>query len=398
MTNKQIDYSFYTLLLVYSAILLFAANSLGLSLKETNIFYTENHSILWYLTHISTHFLGTNNIGIRFPFILFYILSVLLAYLSTDDYFTKKTDRLISIVVFMLLPGLTSAALLVDISIIVVFCILLYLYLFKLFGKEYYILLLLFLFVDDSFTVLYLALFFYSLRKKDNLLLIISLCLFAISMYMYNFNFAGHPKGYFLDTFGIYASIFSPIIFLYFFYVLYRVSIKGNKDLYWYIAFTSIILSLLFSLRQKIDIADFAPYVVIAVPLMVKTFLHSYRIRLKIFRFKHKLFANIMVILLVVNSFILLFNKPIYIFLNNPKKHFAYKFHFVDELALKLKQLNINKVNCEDKNLQKRLDYYGVTFGNKYFLSEKEIPIYNKQIKINYFNKTVKSYYIVLQK
>ena len=215
---------------------------------------------------------------------------------------------------------------------------------------------------------------------------------------MYDFNIGGHPKGYFLDTFTIYASIFSPIIFLYFFYTIYRVSIKDEKDLYWYIAVTSLFLSFIFSLRQRIDIADFAPYVVIAVPLMVKTFLHSYRIRLKEFRFKHKVFANIMLTILVLNTIILLFNKPLYAFLNKPSTHFAYKFHIVDDLAKELKLMDIKNVHSDDKNLQKRLDYYGVTFGNKYFITDKKIPIYSKKIDIIYFNKIVKTYYIMLQK
>ena len=217
-------------------------------------------------------------------------------------------------------------------------------------------------------------------------------------MYMYNFDIGGHPKGYFLDTFAIYASIFSPIIFIYFFYTIYRVISKGDKDLYWYIAITSLFLSFIFSLRQRIDIADFAPYVVIAVPLMVKTFLHSYRIRLKEFRLKHKLFANIMLFILVLNTLTLLFNKPLYAFLNNPSDHFAYKFHIVDDLANKLKSMNINKIKTNDKNLQKRLDYYGVTFGNKYFITDNKIPIYSKKIDIIYFNTVVKTYYIMLQK
>jgi len=398
MTKKQINFTFYTVLFVYSGILVLVANSLGLSLKETNIFYNENNSILWYITHISTHFLGTNNIGIRLPFIIIYIFTVILAFLLSDDYFSRPSDRLISIFIFMLLPGLVSASLLIDISIIVVWCVLLYLYLFKLYGKEYYILLVLFLFIDNSFAILYLALFFYSLQKKDNVLLVISLILFALSMYMYNFDIGGHPKGYFLDTFAIYASIFSPIIFMYFFYTIYRVVSKGDKDLYWYIAITSLLLSFIFSLRQRINIADFAPYVVIAVPLMVKTFLHSYRIRLKEFRLKHKLFANIMLFVLILNTLILLFNKPLYAFLNKPSEHFAYKFHIVDDLAKKLKLMNINKIYTEDKNLQKRLDYYGVTFGNKYFITDRKTPKYSKKIDIIYFNTIVKTYYIMLQK
>jgi len=398
MTNKRIDISFYFILSLYSFLLFYTASTFSLSSKEIEIFYSNEHNLLWYITHISTHFLGTTNLGIRFVFIIFYILSVIIAYLLTDDYFSKPIDRLISILIFMALPGLNSAAILIDNSIIVVFCILLYLYLFKLYGKEYYSLLFLFLIIDNSFVVLYLALFFYSMKKKDNVLLAISLFLFAASMYMYGFEIDGRPKGYFLDTFAIYATIFSPVIFIYFFYTMYRVAIKEEKDLYWYIAATSLLLSFIFSLRQRIDIADFAPFVVIAVPVMVKLFLHSYRIRLRDYRKKHNLFARVMLLVLFVNIYLLLFNKVIYLFLDNPKDHFAYKFHGTSQLASKLKEYGINNINCTNKKLQKQLDYYGVTYGNKYILTSEERPNTYKTITINYFNKDIKNYYILLQK
>jgi len=398
MLEKRINLSFYFILACYSFLLIYISNTFSLSIKEIDIFYSHEHTFLWYLTHISTHFFGTNNIGVRLPFIIFYILSVLLAYLLTDDYFKKPIDRLISIIIFMALPGLNSAAILIDNSIIVVFCILLYLYLFKLYGKEYYILLFLFLIIDNSFAILYLALFFYSLKKKDNVLLVISLLLFAISMYMYGFIIEGRPKGYFLDTFAIYTSIFSPIIFLYFFYTIYRVGIKEEKDLYWYIATTSLLLSFIFSLRQKIDISDFAPYVVIAVPVMVKLFLHSYRIRLRNFRKKHIIFARLMFLFLFLNTFLLLFNSVIYVFLNNPSKHFAYKYHGTQELAVELKNMGIFKIYTNDNELQKQLDFYGVTKGNKYTLSKVKNDNYYKVIRIKYFDQKIKNYYILLQK
>jgi len=398
MIEKRINLSFYFLLASYSLLLVYVANNFSLSPKEIEIFYSNKHDLLWYLTHISTHFLGTNNIGIRLPFIIFYILSVVLAYLLTDDYFKFQSDRLISISIFMVLPGLTSAAILVDSSIIVVFCILLYLYLYKLYGKEYYLLLFLFLIIDNSFAILYLSLFFYSLKKRDNVLLVLSLILFAISMYMYGFSIQGHPKGYFLDTFAIYASIFSPVLFFYFFYTIYRVTIKEEKDLYWYIAITSLLLSFVFSLRQKINISDFAPFVVIAVPVMVKLFLHSYRIRLRDFRTKHILFARIMILTLLLNTFLLIFNNVIYIFIDNPKKHFAYKYHGTQELAYKLKNMGIDKIKCQNKKLQKQLDFYSVTKGSKYYLSQSKEDNYFKVIYIKYFDKKIKTYYILLQK
>ena len=398
MSQRKLNLTFIALLAVDFILLLYVANSLSISTKEVNIFYSSNFNLLGYLTHISTDIFGQNNIALRLPFILFYIGSVVLAYLLTDDYFVKPVDRFISIIIFMLLPGINSAALLIDSSIIVIFCVLLYLYLFKLYGKEYYLLLVIFLFIDNSFAILFLSLFFYSLYKKDNILLVISLLLFGISMQMYGFEIGGRPRGYFIETFGIYASIFSPILFLYFFYTLYRVAIKGERDLYWYIAFTSLGLSLLFSLRQKVDIVDFAPFVVISIPLMVKLFLHSFRVRLKIFRKNHYIFAKVMLSVLIINLIVLLFNKPLYLLISNPSKHFANKFHITKELSDELKKDNISKVLCENKDLQKKLTFYGVTKGNRYYLSESKQSNYYRKIDIDYYDKVVKSYYILLLK
>lgn len=398
MTTKQINFIFYILLILNSLFLSYISTTFSISIKDSEIFYSTQHNILWYLIHFSTTILGQTTFALRLPFIIFYILSVLLLYILTDSYFRKPIDRLISIVIFMVLPGLISASILINSSIIVVFSILLYLYLYKLNLKLSYILLVLYLFIDNSFMILYLSLFFYAISKKDRLLAIVSFLLFFISNYMYQFAIDGRPEGYFLDTFAIYISIFSPILGLYFFYILYRVATKGQKDIFWYIASTSLLVSLVLSLRQRIDISDFAPYVVIAIPLMVKVFMYSYRVRLKEFRYKHKLFVKIMLLVLGINTIILLFNKPIYFILDNPLKHFSHKFHISEQLSKKLKEQNIFGVICEDDNLQKQLKFYNVTKSSNYILTNKKVDDYYKKIDIKYGKKVIATYYILLRK
>ena len=392
MNNLRYNLIFVGLLFLNFLVLLFSANDFSISYGEATIFF-QNNTLLSYLIDISTSIFGQNDIALRLPFILFYIGSVIISYLLTDDYFKKQSYRLISIIIFMLLPGVVSAALLVNSAIMVIFFTLLYLYLFKLTSKEHYWLLVVMLFVDNSFAIMYLALFFYSLKKKDNMLLIVSLILFGISMQMYGFDSGGKPRGYFIDTFNMYASIFSPVIFLYFFYTLYRIGLKGEKDLYWYISFTALIFSLILSLRQKILIDDFAPFVVISIPLMVKLFLHSYNVRLPRFRKNHQRFAIFGLLILSLNFLILIFNKPLYFILPNPNKHFAIKYHFAKELALYLKAHNIHKVLCQDYKLQKRLKFYGIEDGNKIYVTS----IYHKDylpIEIKYLNKTIYTYYM----
>ena len=394
MSSSRVNIAFTVLLIADFVLLLFTADSFSISYKEASIYF-DQHNLLSFLTNFSTSIFGQNDIALRLPFILFYIASVIVLYLLTDDYFKKESDRLASIIIFMLLPGVNSAALLVNEAILVIFFTLLYLYLFKLTKKEHYWLLFICLFVDNSFAIMYLALFFYSLQKKDNTLLIVSLLLFGASMQMYGFDTGGRPRGYFIETFGIYASIFSPIIFFYFFYSMYRIAIKGERDLYWYISFTALAFSLLFSLRQKVYLEDFAPFVVIAIPLMVKLFMHSFRVRLPQFRKNHYIFEVVSLSFLLINFLVFVINKPLYLALEDSQKHFAVNYHIAKELSVQLKSKNINSVLCEDMQMQHRLKYYSIQKGNKIYLTKRSGYDFSDKISINYYGKNIKDFYLV---
>ena len=382
------------LLLFHFLILLFATNDFSLSYKEVELYFS-NDGLIGKVSNIFTPLFGQNDFAVRLPFILFYLASSVLFYLLTNNYFKKEWDRVISVAIFMMLPGVNSAALLLNESIIVIFCTLLYLYLYKINKKKYYnhILLAFFIFIDNSFAIFYLSLFFYSLNKKDNFLLVYSLILFGISMSIYGFDVMNKPKGYLIDTFGIYASIFSPLLFLYFFYSLYRVGIKFEKDIYWYISMTALGLSLIFSLRQRVDIEDFAPFVVIAIPIMVRLFFHSYRVRLKEYRVKHKIVTNIVIGVLIINFLVFIFNKSLYLFLDVPKKHFAYNYHIAKELASKLKAKNINKLYTKDYKLQRRLLFYGIGYDTNISLVKSK-DNEKSNIDISYYNRVIDRFFL----
>ena len=394
MTLNRFNLSFVGLLLLHFTILIVIVDSFSISSSEADIYFNQSN-ILSFITNFSTSLFGQNDFALRVPFILFYLGSSILLYLLTDDYFRSSWDRVICLSIFMILPGVNSAALLVNESIIVIFGTLLYLYLYKRFQKEHYFLLVLFLFIDNSFAILFLALFFYSLKKKDNLLLVVSLILFGISMSMYGFDFGGRPRGYLIDTFGIYATIFSPLLFLYFFYSLYRVGIKLEKDIFWYIAITALYLSLIFSLRQRIDIEDFAPFVVIAIPIMVKLFMHSLRVRLREFRKLHYLIATITLTILLINFLVFSFNKYIYLVLENPNNHFANDYHIAKELSIKLKQLGINEISTNDKSMALRLKFYDINYGKDTYITSSKPEYSDKIIDISYNDKVISKYYLI---
>ena len=392
-TNKY-NYYFYSLLSALVIVLLFVSNTLSISYKEAlNVFV--NTSVLTYVTNTSLYIFGQNDIALRLPFIIFYILSVILMYKITDKYFTYERDRLISICIFMLLPGVLSASLLVNSAIIVTFLTLLYLYYYKKTNNHSYLLLCLFVFIDNSFAILFLALFFYSIKDKKSILPWVSLILFVLSMYIYGFSTIGKPRGFFLDTFAIYASIFSPLLFIYFFYTIYRIGFKEKeKSLIWYISTTALLLSFIFSFRQRVYIEDFAPYVVIALPLMLKIFFHSYRIRLKEFRKNHNIGVFLVLFMLFLNVFFTIVNKPLYLVLPNPKKHFVYKYHFVKELAAELKKNKIDMIYSNDDELLLRLRFYGIKKGKKHFISLKEFDGYKLKMTVSYYNRKLYKVFI----
>ncbi len=394
-TNNKYKYYFYSSLLFLTFILLFKATySLSISYKEAlNVFV--NNSVLSLITNTSIYILGQNDLALRLPFILFYAFSIIIMYKITENYFKYEKDRYISIIVFMILPGVLSASLLVNSAIVIIFFTLLYLYYYHKYNKHSYLLLLLFLFIDNSFAVLYLALFFYSLKNKDTKLIYISLILFSLSMYIYGFSTGGKPRGFLVDTFAIYATVFSPFLFLYFLYTMYRSWIKDERTLIWYISITALLLSLIFSFRQRIYIEDFAPYVVISLPYMLKTFFHAYRVRLKEFRTNYNILAFLVVLMLSINVILTFVNKPLYLILPNANKHFVYQYHFIKELVEELSARGINSVTTDDEELSLRLRFYHIQKGDDYFLTLKNYDYPSERISIKYYGKEVFVAYLI---
>jgi hypothetical protein len=199
----------------------------------------------------------------------------------------------------------------------------------------------------------------------------------------------GVPKGYFLDILGVYSAIFSPIVFVYLFYVLYRRFISQQRDQVWFIATTAFMISLMLSFRQKINLEYFAPYLMVALPLAAQTFVSSYRIRLKLFRKKYKAMFFIALAFLVLNSMVVVLNKELYLLLKNPKKHFIYSMDIAAPLARELKKQGVDCIKSDSK-MQLRLRYYGI--GECQEQQLKTLPLHNTQgadVTIRYKEKVL---------
>jgi len=375
--------------------LLIQINELSISYYETQVMHGDI-SILQILVNTSIFLFGKNDFALRFPMLLLHIMSVLLLYKISKKYLKMKRNRLWLVLIFVLLPGTLSSAIIVNEAGLIIFGLLLFVYIYENYSKNYlFILSIIYLFVSGGFVYLYISMMIYALYKKDYKLFIFNLTLTFLSLIIFGINTHGTPRGHFLDSLGLYAAIFSPIIFIYLFYVLYRRYLTKEINLLWFIATITLIFSLLLSFRQKVNIEYLAPYLMVSLPLIAQTFEHSYRVRLNIFRKKYRLVFTLSLIILLINSSVIFFNKYLYNFIQNPQKHFSYNMHVAKELAQNLKNKNITCIST-NKRMQERLNFYGVTKCNKYILREsfyfntdkENVTISYKNVPVYFANVT----------
>lgn len=378
-TPKQLLIGF--LALDYIFLLLYGA-SMSISSWEADVIF-NSESLLNTPLNLSFWIFGQNDFALRSPFITLHMINLILLYNFSKQMLKKESDALLTVFIYSILPGVNSSALVVDKAGVVIFFTLLFLNLFSKYRNIALGLLIPLFFIDQGFLLLFFALIFYAVARKDKEVLIISLIGFTINYYLFGFETHGKPQGHFIEIFGIYGAIFSPLVFLYYIYSLYWFLIKYKKPLpiIWYISFIVFILSIILSLRQTIEMEDFAAYSVIGVPLIVYSMMHSYRVRLPQHRKKTAVVFYVIMGTLFLNTALTFFNKPLYLTLDNPKKHFAYPHHFTSELADRLKAKGVYSVRADRESLQKRLKFYGIAQGGARlsefsFHGAKEISIH----------------------
>lgn len=379
------------ILVIDTLLLSFQIGELSISYDET-ILLNGDFSFLQLLIKTSFLIFGQNDFALRFPMIFMHVMSVILLYDITKEYIKLERNRIWLILVFVLLPGVMSSAIVVNKAGFILFGLLLFVYAYKRFSQRfYYPLLIFYMFVEGNFVYLFMALSLFSLFTKNGNFLILNTILIASSLFLYGIDVHGSPRGFFLDSLGLYAAIFTPIIFIYLFYVLYRKLLTKDIDILWFIAAITLVLSLLLSFRQKIAIEYFAPYIVLSLPLVAQTFEHSYRVRLNQFRKNYKIIFIVSLVFLFINSSVVFFNKYLYLVVQQPRKHFTYKMHVAKELAAELKNRGIECVETGTK-MAPRLEFYGVTKCNKQLLEENYLhPSHLDDVTIGYKNRIVYS-------
>lgn len=358
--SRHIAFSVFLICLIDFVFLLYAANSLSISYNEAEIFF-QKHSLLGYILKLSAHFFGQNDLAVRGVMIFFHIASVVLMYKVSKFYIKLEFDRIIAVLLFVLLPGTIASALIINNAGICITLALLCIYLFHIKKKILFSLFFcLAFFIDGDFLIFYAGFFIFALYKRKPPLAWLSAILFLLTLYFFGFETNGRPSGHFIDTFGIFAAVFSPFVFIFFVYTIYRIWVKEKKDLLWFIAICSFCFCMIVSVRQRLELEQFLPFCVIATPLMVRVFFNSYRVRLPKFRKGHKICTGLVMLFLVFNWSAIIFNQIFYLFLNDPTKHLTYKFDVAKELADKLKEAGVQDIATDDTRLALRLKFYGI--------------------------------------
>ena len=382
-------YIFFLILGVDAFILFFQISQLSISYSEAQLFYQEP-SLLQFLVKSSVGILGHNEFGLRIVMILLHLASATLLYAISAKYIKTERNRLWLLLIFVLLPGVVSSAVIVNSAGLLIFGLLLFVYLEQHIQQKYLnILLFFYVFLDIGYAYLFLALSVYYIQRGEKKLFLYMLALYALVSYLYGFEVHGFPTGHFLDTIGVYSAIFTPFIFIYICYALYRRYFSDETDIVWYLATVVLILSLILSFRQQLPLEHFAPYVILALPLAAQNFISSYRVRLKQFRVKYRVVFVLTFVFLTLNTFFVFFNRELYRVIDKPSHHFAYDSNVAKELAVALKQKGIQCIKT-DMQMQLRLRFYGLKECAKYHL--QEIPLNasrDSDVTIRYKNRVV---------
>jgi len=136
-------YILFLILGVDAFILFSQTSSLSISYGESLILYGD-FSFLQLIIKTSIYLFGQNDFALRLPMILMHLLSALLLYKVSKKYLPKRENRLWLVLIFVLLPGVISSAILVDGAGLVIFGLLLFAYAYENLSKKYVYMLLTF--------------------------------------------------------------------------------------------------------------------------------------------------------------------------------------------------------------------------------------------------------------
>jgi hypothetical protein len=344
----------------YATLVFFLAYFVPIAPHEAKIFYTSN-DIVSKLMHLSSnYFYGA--FGIRVFFILAGILSVGLFYIVARDNLQNIKDAMSATIIFAFLPALIVGGAVANISILILLFLLTYLIAHR---RKWYPLEILsavgLWYISDGSIIFFAALIFYSIMIREWRTLIISILFIAILYFEHRWiEVGGKPIGHLEEIFGLYGVLFTPFLFLFFIFTINAIWIREPKNIIGYISFTAFLISMLLSIRQKITIVDFAPYMLIAIIPMFARYLTSLRVRLPQFQDKYKRGFWLSISFLFIGTVIIM-SVPIMFYISNKSPYdFANKIYKPYLLAQKLKKENKQCYVTKELKERYQLQFYDI--------------------------------------
>ncbi|RAX51557.1 hypothetical protein CCY99_08835 [Helicobacter sp. 16-1353] len=384
-------YNVYFIIVLFCSVcvILFIISGLSISYQEAIIYFDKNN-LTSKLAHLSTSLLGQNDYALRIPNIIFFVLNLSLIYLISNRILKHRVDSILCVVIYALIPGVIMQGVLLNESSIMLFFVLLICYIEIATGKIAYPLFIISIFISSSAFMLFLALFFYALSKKRINVAIFALICFSINMYIYGIDVGGKPRGEFLDVIGELALLYSPPLFIYYVYTLYRNITKEKQNLLLYVSVCSLIVSFILSIRQEINKEIFLFMSLCGIPLMIRQFLSDIRVRLPRFQNAYRNRFIIVLVFLIFEALLLIFSKSLYLVVENPNKSFLKSFYIAKEVSHQLKERNISRVTINNQAMQKRLEFYGIRSGGQPLREVSK----NGNIIVTYYGRIVARYAI----
>lgn len=385
----RFDFYFILVLICSICVLLFIISGLSISYQEAILYFSDDN-ITSKLARLSTNIFGVNDYTFRIPNIILFALNLTLIYLISNRILKHKRDSILCVIIYSLLPGAIMQGVLLNQSSIILFVVLLICYIEIAYNKIAYPILIFCIFLGPSIFMLFLALFLYAIISKKIYTAIFALICFSINMYMFGIDVSGKPSGKFLDVISSLVLLYSPPLFIYYIYTLYRNITKEKKNLLLYVSVCSLVVGILLSIRQNVDKEIFLFMSLCGIPLMIKQFLSDIRVRLPMFQNSYKNRFLIVFVFLVLEASILILSKYLYLIVENPNKTFLNSFYIAKEISMQLKEKNISRVSINDKTMQKRLEFYGIKNGGQPLKKVNK----NGNIIIEYHGKVVARYAI----
>jgi len=364
---------FYSFIVFYISAIVYLSATIPIGPHEASVYYTDS-DLLYFLTHFFEPYFD-NSLAFRTPFVFFGLLNIPLFFHMSRLYFEKIEESYLATSIYLLLPGIITSTILVNIAVLVITFVLFFIIFYEkkiIWGQAFSMLVL--LFIHDASIIFFMGLAIFFTIKKDRKLFFISILFLLTSLFFFNgLEIGGRPEGEFLQLFGLYMALFSPLVFLYFFYALYRILLREKKDILWFISFTAFIFSILLSLRQQVDMTDFAPYVIVSVVLMLVSSRKSVYVRLPQFQTAYRLGFNLLFGSLVLSAMVIIFHQLFFTMLDDKSKHFAYPFYEPYWQMLELNEIGQNCYTVSNRKVQYQLKYYGIES-----CEEKTVPKIHK--------------------